>query len=176
MPRATGTREWAAHSRNIYVGCANDCTYCYAKAMAIRFGRKTADSWKAMELQPAALRKTTKTGGHIMFPTTHDITPAVADTCISYLEKLLCAGNELLIMSKPHYECVVRMCDAFADYKDQILFRFTIGSANDEVLKLWEPGAPSYLERVKALQYAFRVGFNTSVSCEPMLDFEIGKV
>ena len=84
-------------------------------------------------------------------------------------------------MSKPHLECIKRICDEFSDedeskfydYKDKIVFRFTIGSLNDDVLKFWEPGAPGYEERKESLKYAFDKGFQTSVSCEPILDEDI---
>jgi hypothetical protein len=58
----------------------------------------------------------------------------------------------------------------------QLLFRFTIGSADNETLKFWEPAAPDFNERLDSLKYAFEHGFKTSVSCEPMLDLEIHKV
>lgn len=38
------------------------------------------------------------------------------------------------------------------------------------MLKLWEPGAPYFEERVKSLRYEFEKGFFTSISCEPLLD------
>ena len=41
----TGTREWAPHSANICQGCANFCSYCYAHAMARRFGRVRPGEW-----------------------------------------------------------------------------------------------------------------------------------
>jgi DNA repair photolyase len=37
-------------------------------------------------------------------------------------------------------------------------------------LSFWEPGAPPYEERLKALKIAKERGFGTSVSVEPMLD------
>ncbi len=43
-----GTKEWADSNINCYYGCSNDCLYCYAKKMAIRFKRKTEDTWKIM--------------------------------------------------------------------------------------------------------------------------------
>lgn len=64
----------------------------------------------------------------------------------------------------------------FTEYKEQILFRFTIGSKNSNTLNFWEPNAPDYNERKKALVYAFEVGYQTSISCEPMLDNKIDKV
>jgi DNA repair photolyase len=40
-------------------------------------------------------------------------------------------------------------------------------------LKFWEPNAPNYEERKLSLIHAFNNGFNTSISCEPMLDNHI---
>jgi hypothetical protein len=48
----------------------------------------------------------------------------------------------------------------------------TIGSQDEGVLALFEPGAPSYAERMRALACAYLAGFSTSVSCEPMLTIE----
>ena len=79
-------------------------------------------------------------------------------------------------MSKPHLEVIKTICDEFTDYKEQILFRFTIGSAYDETLKYWEPGAPKFLDRIKSLMIAFGAGYKTSVSMEPMLDSRVDQV
>jgi DNA repair photolyase len=88
------------------------------------------------------------------------------------LEKLLKAGNKVLVVSKPHIQCITYICDQLGDYRDSILFRFTIGAMDNRVLSFWEPGAPSYEERKESLRYAFENGFQTSVSVEPMLDNE----
>ena len=56
------------------------------------------------------------------------------------------------------------------------MFRFTIGSTNDKTLKFWELGAPSFDERLASLKYAYEAGYETSISCEPMLDNKIGDV
>jgi len=74
------------------------------------------------------------------------------------------------MVSKPHLECIERICNEFVEYKEQILFRFTIGSHHDEILKFWEPNAPAYHERQTALATAFVEGYKTSVSCEPLLE------
>ena len=76
----------------------------------------------------------------------------------------------MLIVTKPHLECIDEMTSRLTDWKDQILFRFTIGSSSDEVLKFWEPGAPDFTERLVALKLAYERGYETSISCEPMLD------
>jgi len=49
------------------------------------------------------------------------------------------------------------------------MFRFTIGSLDDEVRRHWEPGAPAIEERLQCLKLAFEQGYATSVSAEPML-------
>jgi len=58
----------------------------------------------------------------------------------------------------------------FEPFKNQILFRFTIGACDDQILSYWEPNAPGYDERKQCLIHAYQAGFQTSVSAEPMLD------
>jgi len=182
----SGTKEWAVKNYNILSGCSHDCKYCYAKSMAIRFKRKTADTWKEEELlQEACSKKVGKAKGQVMYPSSHDITPKHLYRHTDFIHKLIIAGNDILIVSKPHFECIKEICECIKEIcdidnsyknKEKILFRFTIGSANNSVLKLWEPGAPSFEERLKSLKYAFDNGFKTSVSCEPMLDNHIDEV
>lgn len=172
-----GTTEWAASNVNYLKGCSNDCMYCFSKEMAIRFKRKTPENWKQEELNREAFNKTFKyREGYIMFPSTHDITPEHLDLAIDFLKRLLGAGNKVLIVSKPSFPCIKLICDTFTAYKDQILFRFTIGSTSSKILRFWEPNAPDYKERKQALIYAFGAGYQTSISCEPMLDNKIDKV
>ena len=111
-----------------------------------------------------------------MFPTSHDISMDNVWPCIETLRRLIDAGNDILIVSKPDPKCIKLLCEQFENEKAPILFRFTIGSANENTLKFWEPGAPSFNERLSALRHAYEQGFQTSISCEPMLDNEIGKV
>jgi len=71
-----GTKEWASSNINIISGCSHDCRYCYARKMAIRFKRKTEETWKIMELNNEKLcLNFKKRKGRVMFPTSHDITP-----------------------------------------------------------------------------------------------------
>src|SRR5690606_9825812 len=81
--------------------------------------------------------------------------------------------NDFLIVSKPNFSCIKRICDVFDEYIENITFRFTIGSTDSEVLKFWEPGAPSFEERMNSLEYAFSQGFQTSISIEPFLDSNV---
>ena len=168
---AFGTREWASHNINISNGCYNNCKYCYSKSMAIRFKRKTSENWTEEVLVDTNDRKFSKKyNGRIMFPSSHDITPNTLEASIRVLRGLLKAGNDLLIVTKPNLDCVKSLCNELAEYKDKILFRFTIGSVNNQTLKYWEPNAPSFEERLESLKFAYNEGFKTSISCEPFLD------
>ncbi len=166
-----GTKEWADSNVNIYYGCSNNCRYCYAKKMALRFKRKTEDTWKIMEPNIQQINKGYgKRKGRVMFPTSHDITEETLDQCVFVIKKLLTAGNEALITSKPHPQCIKTICETFTSFKKFIQFRFTITSYQNDLLKFWEPGAPSFEDRLNALQIAFNNGFKTSISIEPFLD------
>lgn len=169
--KSSGTREWAVRSVNCCSGCSHDCRYCYARDMAVRYRQLKPEQWKEERIRWKDVRK--RHGyieGQLMFPSSHDITPHNLLACLIVLRKLLEAGNRVLIVSKPHLECIKAICRAFEEYKEQILFRFTIGAMDNEILSFWEPNAPSYEERKEALKHAFQRGFETSVSSEPMLD------
>ncbi len=166
----TGFREWAKYSVNCCSGCSNDCRYCYAKGMAVRFKQLKMEEWKLEKIRQKDVDKKQKLyDGRVMFPSSHDITLGNFDACMVVIEKLLVAGNELLIVSKPRLSCIQAICDSFEDFQNKIIFRFTIGARDNEILSFWEPNAPTYAERKDSLKYAFEAGFETSVSVEPML-------
>jgi DNA repair photolyase len=166
-----GTFEWSEKTINFITGCKNDCRYCYAKCMGIRYKRNTPENWRNEVVREKDLIKPIpKHKGTVMFPSSHDITPEHLTDGITVLGNILKSGNFVLVVSKPHLECIQRICDTFTDYKDKILFRFTIGSTDSNILKYWETNAPSYEERLECLKLAYRMGFQTSISSEPLLD------
>ena len=134
--RATGTREWAAATINIQLGCEHDCRYCYARWAAVtRHKRCTREQWRQPRIHADRIEANYhRIKGRVMFPSTHDITPANISECLVVIKKLLAAGNELLIVSKPHLECVQLLCEVLRPWQRQVMFRFTIGSAVDRVL------------------------------------------
>lgn len=167
----TGTAEWADVNENICRGCPNDCLYCYAAANAKRFKLRDRDGWHNEEFTKRAfIEAYPAKQGVIMFPSAHDITPFNVHQYIRIAKLMLEKGNRLLIVSKPRIECVQKMLEAFQAYRENILFRFTIGTTSPRISKLWEPGAPLPEERFDCLDAAFTDGFKTSVSIEPMLD------
>lgn len=169
--QATGTREWAKHNVNCISGCAHNCRYCYAREMAVRFKRKTVETWPDEVVNQKAVDKTYwHREGVTMFPTTHDITPENLPTCELVIKSLLRTNNRLLIVSKPHPHVISRLVFELERWKTLIEFRFTIGSRFDNILSYWEPNAPSYEQRRDSLKIAEAAGYRTSVSIEPMLD------
>jgi DNA repair photolyase len=171
--RKIGFRDWTniACNINIQSGCSNDCRYCYAKIQAYRRKQVALGKWTNETIRKAEVDRPRKFySGLVGFPSTHDITLQNVPDYLNVLGKLLRAGNEVLIVSKARLECIQKICEASQFFRDKILFRFTIGANDDDILGFWEPNAPSYAERKEALKYAFDSGFRTSASIEPMLD------
>ena len=172
-----GTTEWATKNANFISGCVHNCKYCYSKEMAIRFKRKTVENWIVEEINHNSLnKKHKKVDGYIMFPSSHDISPENIEYSLLFLGNLLKSDNDVLIVTKPHLSVIQKICETFADNKDKILFRFTIGANSTEVLKFWEPGAPTFEERLESLKHAYKSGFKTSISCEPVLDPNVSEL
>lgn len=175
MAKTTGTKEWADTNVNCYFGCSNDCLYCYAKDNARRFGRiQNKDEWKVMKQNERTINKGYRQrNGRIMFPTSHDITMESKENCEIVLNKLLAAGNDVLITTKPRVDIVKDWCVKLYMFKDQIQWRFTITSVNLNTSKFFEPNAPCPNDRIWALNYAYCAGYKTSVSIEPYLDKDL---
>ncbi len=170
-PNLTGTNEWVKETINRIKGCKHSCLYCFAKSNAVKRKFKTINNWEIEELNKKRLPKQFKKRNHrVMFPSTHDLTPSNLKHCLPVIEKLLESDSDVLLVSKPHLDVITTICQRFELRKDQILFRFSIGSSDNKILKFWEPFAPSYQERLDCLKYAFNKGFQTSVSVEPALD------
>jgi len=167
--RISGTKEWATDSVNVATGCSHGCLYCYARDMAVRYGRSTHETWTRESLRPVPSRFR-KYGGTVMLPTTHDITSVTCASVVAAALGLLKAGNKILLVSKPHSEIISYVCSALNKWKDQVLFRFSIGAVDDRILGFWEPNAPSFSERLLSLVLAHERGYQTSVSAEPLLD------
>lgn len=166
----TGAGEWAGYNCNIQTGCPHGCQYCYAEKTATRYKQiRGQEAWVIENCRIVSTVRCRKRDQPIMFPTTHDITPNNIRAIMCHLYNILKAGNIVVLVSKPHRECIEAVCSEFSSFRDNMIFRFSIGSLNNETLTLWEPGAPSASERMWCLQYAFEQGFRTSVSAEPML-------
>lgn len=175
MKAKTGTREWSDHSYNIQLGCEHNCRYCYARANAIRWRLITVENWPRPRFT-RQIPKPRKYPGVVMFPTTHDITPNNVNLVIDHARHLLAAGNRLLFVSKPHYECIKELCTELRAWQNQVEFRFTIGTLSHAVAMFWDPGAPGITERIEAAVLALRRHYRVSISAEPFLASSPGGV
>lgn len=176
--RTSGVKEWADSTANFQFGCKNGCLYCYALGMAKRrtnhpeSHRKNLEDWtNNITIRFNQLNKGFgKRKGRIMFPTTHDIYLENLLYARNMLGKILEKGNQVLITTKPNLKSIVSLCHAFEKYKDQIQFRFTITSQDDTILQFWEPNAPRFIDRLQSVNFAYYLGYKTSISIEPFLD------
>ena len=167
----SGTKEWAEKTVNICQGCRNNCRYCYAAAMASRFKQRERGEWEREELTARAnMASYPVCDGVVMFPSSHDVTPGNVEAYVRVAKLILAKGTRLLIVSKPRIVCIDELISELRPWKEQIQFRFTIGSCDEATCKFWEPGAPSPDERLVCLKTAHTAGFSTSVSIEPMLN------
>ena len=140
-------QDWTNSKNNVNIctGCKNDCLYCYMKTMNEgKQDRKQPADWHKWELRQKDVEaKRRLMDGLVGFPSSHDIFPEILDPYLFVLGKLLREGNEVLIVTKPRLDCIQAICESCRFFKDKIIFRFTIGAMNDEVLGLWEPNAPN---------------------------------
>ena len=176
----TGTAEWADQTLNVARGCRHGCLYCYARAEKLRWGQIDCGAdWVHERVDARRVEKGyRKRKGTILFPSAHDITPGTVEACGIVLEKLLTAGNRVLIVTKADGPC----CDEIrrriepwreasdADGRRQVTWRLSIGCLNETFRAWWEPGAPSIEMRIEVLRGLARDGWQTSVSCEPLLE------
>lgn len=165
------------YSRNIAIGCPNQCSYCFSRYNALEKGLiANHEEWATEQILPDKLNEEQRRSPGVLyqFPTNHDITPALLQPSITYIGNLLRAGNKVRVCTKPRLECIRAICDEFGDYKKQLSFDMTITSLDEHRSRMFEPGAPLPEERLAALRYASQQGFTCSVTIEPMLEGEIG--
>lgn len=159
---------------NCVLGCSHNCRYCFVKYHAVFKARSLREGqWRRPRIQRGEVKKNRrKSLATVVFPTRHDITPEVLDPCLRVLERLLAAGNRVVVESKPHLVCINQIVEKFGEFRSLLSFRFTIGALDPRILRYWEPGAPSFQERMDCLGNAYLHGFRTAVVSRPLLDPE----
>lgn len=164
--------EYADYALNIYTGCTNGCTYCYAP----RVLRKTRDQFEDVKVREGlieGLHKQLESGSyrsktvHLCF--TCDPYPSGIDTAPTreVIKELKAAGCHVQILTKNPNESM-RDWDLL-DSEDWI--GTTITGARQWFIEgvSEEPFAEGEHLRLYALEEAKVQGFRTWVSCEPIL-------
>jgi len=158
---------------NPYIGCEHGCTYCYARFMK-RFTGHT-EKWgefvdvkiNAARLLAREVRK--KKTGRVW----------ISGLCDPYqpLErKYEITKNCLEILSKHSWPVTVqtksplllRDVNLLTNFKD-VEVTFTITTSDEKIRQIFEPNAPSVIERIETLGKLHSAGIKTSLMIAPIL-------
>ena len=163
--------EWSDYTANPYIGCAHGCIYCYGRLMNKRchwIEEWEKPMWDENIVALARAEKSKKRPGRIFIGDIGDAYQPVEETVQltrRVLIELLNSWHEILILTKS--DLISRDYDLFSDYPN-VEVGFTITSLDLTSFK-WEPLAPSFSRRVKALMQAKKQGLRTFVSIEPWI-------
>ena len=167
----TRAREYCDLAVNIYDSCPHGCTYCYARAMAKRFGKPWGDTVNARPGIVEAVQKQLVgmrgQGKKIMLCFTCDPYPIGCDTTATreVIRAIKDSGNHVQILTKGD-ETAQRDFDLL-DRNDS----FGVTWSGADFVGHDEPGAAHHKIRHKNIVVAKEVhGLHTWLSCEPVLD------
>jgi DNA repair photolyase len=158
---------------NVYVGCTHSCAYCYARFMK-RFtghlepwGRFVDVKVNAVELLRGVIAKA-KPGRVWMSGVCDAYQPLERKYRLTRgcLEILLEHGWPVTIQTKS--PLVLRDIDLLAG-KPGVEVGFSIATADENMRKIFEPGAPPMIERVKALGVLREAEIKTFAMIAPVL-------
>jgi len=174
VTRGTYEKGWAGpkgETMNICKGCEDLCEYCYGRNSAARRGQKDWDDWGNTRINWKIVNKGyRKQRRRVMFPSTHNINKYNLKPSIIFLNNLLPHVKSLLIVIKPWYPVVKKLCKQFQRFNDKIELRFTITTFQDRWRERFEPYSSPIPERLSSIKLAHKYGFLVSVVVEPFLD------
>lgn len=171
-------REYAEWACNLFVGCSNDCSYCYCKrgALGSVMGRPQAtlkqcfrSRQDALETFIRELRRNAddiRREGGLFFSFSTD--PCLPETLeLTVLCTMIATGMDIpcSILTK----CTEWLSDEAARLsllavKDMVAVGFTL-TGHDEM----EPGAATNEQRIEAMRQLHADGFRTFASIEPVV-------
>lgn len=166
----TRAREYCDLAVNIYDSCPHGCTYCYARAMAKRFGKPWGNVVsprpgivEGVRQQLAGMRGQ---GKKIMLCFTCDPYPVGHDSTATreVIKAIKESGNHVQILTKGD-ETAQRDFDLL-DSNDS----FGVTWSGADFVGSMEPGAASHEQRHLNLFAAKHYGIGTWLSCEPVLE------
>lgn len=174
-----GTRgraqEYCDFALNIYDGCTNGCSYCYApkvlRKSPIEFIKGAKPRHNIVNATYRQIEKDQVVGKKIMLCFTCDPYPAGIDTTTTrkIIQALKETGNSVQILSKSGM-AATRDLDLL-DENDSFGVTVTGGNFGDQ-LNPMESNTADEHERLASLRVAHDKGIKTWVSCEPVLNPE----
>ena len=158
---------------NPYVGCQHACSYCYARFMKRFTGHR--EPWgdfvdikiNAPDLLNKEIRKKKK--GTVWISGVCDpYQPLEAKYGLTRKCLDILVQNDWPAVVQTRSPLVLRDMDIFKKSKD-IEVGLSITTADDEIRKIFEPNAPSIMERLRAVETLHQNGIRTYVMIAPML-------
>ncbi len=158
---------------NPYVGCQHACSYCYARFMKRFTGHR--EPWgdfvdikiNAPDLLEKEIRKKRK--GTVWISGVCDpYQPLEAKYGITRKCLDILVQNDWPAVVQTRSPLVLRDMDIFRRSKE-IEVGLSITTANDEIRKIFEPNAPSIMERLRAVESLHQNGIRTYAMIAPML-------
>lgn len=158
---------------NPYVGCQHGCSYCYARFMKRFTGHK--EPWgdfvdvktNAPDLLNIEIEKKRK--GTVWVSGVCDpYQPLEARYTLSRRCLELLVQKDWPVTIQTRSSLVLRDMDIFNE-SDKIEVGFSITTSNDEVRKIFEPNAPSIVERLRSIESLHKNGIKTYVMIAPIL-------
>jgi DNA repair photolyase len=162
------------------MACKHACIYCYITPMFAKWNiqYKVVDIEDIMPVNKKKVQKKWKklhpTDKKMMFfPSSCDTFAENANDYVATCRNIIDAGYEIFFVTKPTMKSIIAITDNIEKlpdaYKHKFVIFVTITSDDNEILKIYEPYASSFEERVKVLKYLVKNGYNANVMMEPYL-------
>ena len=168
---------------NPYLGCSHGCRYCYAAFMRkyshhhqqTRWGNFVECKANIVELLRKELSRKRSRGTVMLSSVCDPYQPIERQWQLTRgcLEALGEFGWEVEVLTRSLL--VVRDLDILTTMA-QVSVGFSIGTENDQVRSILEPGAPPIQSRVEALKALHVAGITTWVFIAPMLPMDTGRL
>lgn len=172
--------EYAKWACNFYVGCSNDCDYCYCKrgVLAHSMGKPQPTLKKCFKSEDDAYRVFKKeVDANLQELQKHGLFfTFTSDPMLNECQKLTFASIDYAIHNRIPCKILTKRADFIdslppyyftPEYRKYIAFGFTLTGC-DEL----EPGASTNEERINAMRLLHALGFKTFASIEPIISLK----
>ncbi|HDD42402.1 MAG TPA: radical SAM protein, partial [Nitrososphaeria archaeon] len=176
------------YSINPYTGCQYNCVYCYIHGSRYGRGGELAvkvNSPNVLEKQLSRAERLGERGFILISSATEAWQPAeeryeVTRRCLEVIKRhrfpVHClTKSPLILRDLDILEEIDKRAILPGDLRNNVgrgvLITFSLSTLDPEISRIFEPGAPSPLERLKAMRGVKDVGFKAGVAYIPVLPF-----